>query len=347
MDMMKAVYLSGHGGNEVVHYGERPKPQRQPGEVLVRLRAATLNRVDLYMRDSGAGIRHSLPLIMGVDGAGEIAEVDADEQLLKPGQRVLLYSGKTCGRCEFCQHGEPVLCTSMQTLGEHCDGTLAEYIAVPANMVFPIPDDFSFAEAAALGVNHLTAWRMLFTKAQLKPWETVLVFGIGGGVSLAGMQLAKAAGARVIVTSREQDKIDQALALGADAGICSATEDVQKRVMALTGGRGVDVVLENVGEAVWSTALKCLVRGGRIVTCGATTGDQPGADLRRLFIRQLQVIGSTLGTPGELQDLLAWCAQGKVRPVVARTFPLAQIHEALALFEDNRQFGKVALTMEG
>ncbi|WP_323031519.1 zinc-binding dehydrogenase [Brachymonas denitrificans] len=211
--------------------------------------------------------------------------------------------------------------------------------------MFPIPEGLSFEEAAALGVNYLTAWRMLFTKAQLKPWETVLVFGIGGGVSLAGMQLAKAAGARVIVTSREQHKIDRALGLGADAGICSSTEDVQKRVMELTGGRGVDIVFENVGEAVWSTALKSLVRGGRIVTCGATTGDQPGADLRRLFIRQLQVIGSTLGNPGELQDLLAWCAQGKVRPIIDRVLPLDAIHEGLDLLERNQQFGKLAIAI--
>ena len=226
-----------------------------------------------------------------------------------------------------------------------CDGTLAEYISVPAGNVFPIPEGLSFEEAAALGVNYLTAWRMLFTKAQLKPWETVLVFGIGGGVSLAGMQLAKAAGARVIVTSREQHKIDRALELGADAGICSSTEDVQKRVMELTGGRGVDIVFENVGEAAWPAALKSLVRGGRLVTCGATSGDQPGADLRRLFIRQLQVIGSTLGNPGELQDLLAWCAQGKVRPIIDRVLPLDAIHEGLDLLERNQQFGKLAIAI--
>ncbi len=342
---MKAVFLNGHGGNEVVQVGERPKPERKPGEVLVRMRAATLNRVDLYMRDSGAGIRHALPLIMGVDGAGVVEEVDAGDKLLQPGQRVVLYSGVTCGRCEFCQHGEPVLCASMRTLGEHRDGTLAEYITVPAGNVLPIPDGFGFEEAAALGVNYLTAWRMLFTKAQLKPWETVLVFGIGGGVSLAGMQLAKAAGACVIVTSREQDKLDRALQLGADAGICSTTEDVQKRVMELTQGRGVDVVFENVGEAVWDVALRSLVRGGRIVTCGATTGDQPGADLRRLFIRQLQVLGSTLGNPGELQDLLAWCAQGKVRPVIDRVYSMDDIHAALDVLESNQQFGKLAITI--
>jgi NADPH:quinone reductase-like Zn-dependent oxidoreductase len=175
---MQAAYLTGHGGNEVVAIGERPKPQRRPGEVLVRMRAATLNRVDLYMRDSGAGITHTLPQIMGVDGAGIVEEVDADDPALKPGMRVVLYPGVTCGRCEFCERGEGVLCTSMKLLGEHRDGTLAQYVALPAANALPIPDVLDFAEAAALGVNHLTAWRMLVTKARLQPWETVLIFGI-------------------------------------------------------------------------------------------------------------------------------------------------------------------------
>ncbi|MEY8878945.1 MAG: alcohol dehydrogenase catalytic domain-containing protein, partial [Leptothrix sp. (in: b-proteobacteria)] len=276
---MRAAFMTGHGGNEVVQIGERPAPIRRPGEVLVRMKAATLNRVDLYMRDSGAGISHQLPQILGVDGAGVVEEVDAGETRLSVGQRVVLHPAITCGRCEFCLRGEGVLCTSVSYLGEHRDGTMAELVSVPAQNVFVMPDDFDFAEAAALGVNHLTAWRMLFTKAQVKPWETVLIFGIGGGVSLAALQLVKMIGARAIVTSRDDDKLARARELGADLTINGRSEDVAKRVMALTGGRGVDVVIENVGTAVWSSALKSLVRGGRIVTCGATTGDQPGADL--------------------------------------------------------------------
>ena len=323
--------------------GERPRPQRKPGEVLLRLSAATVNRVDLYMRDSGAGITHSLPQIMGLDGAGTVAEVDESETRWRPGDAVVVYSGVVCGRCEFCLRGEGVLCTRMQLLGEHRDGTFAEWISVPAQNVFAAPQGLGFTEAAALGVNHLTAWRMLMTQARLKPWETVLIFGIGGGVSLAGLQLAKAMGARVIVTSREQDKLDRALALGADAAICSTTHDVAKEVMRLTGKRGVDVVFENVGAAVWDAALKSLVRGGRIVTCGATTGDQPGADLRRVFIRQLQIYGSTLGNLSELHDLVRFCALHDLRPVMDRVYPMDEAHAALDRLASGQQFGKLAI----
>lgn len=340
---MKAVFITGHGGNEVVAIGERPMPVRRPGEVLVRLKAATLNRVDLYMRDSGAGITHQLPQVMGLDGAGVVEEADADEPWLQTGQPVVLHPGVSCGRCEFCLRGQGVLCTRVSYLGEHRDGTLAEFVSLPARNVFPKPAALDWAEAAALGVNHLTAWRMLFTKAQLKPWETVLIFGVGGGVSLAALQLVKMAGATAIVTSRDDDKLQRALALGADHAVNGAKEDIARRVLALTGGRGVDVVFENVGAAVWSSALKSLVRGGRLVTCGATTGDQPGADLRRLFIRQLQVMGSTLGDLGEFADLLRVCERGLIRPVIDRRYGLDDVHAALDRLESGAQFGKLAI----
>ena len=340
---MKAVYITGHGGNEVVAIGERPMPVRRPGEVLVRLKAATLNRVDLYMRDSGAGITHRLPQTMGLDGAGIVEEADEDDPLLRPGQPVVLHPGIACGRCAFCLRGQGVLCTAVSYLGEHRDGTLAEFVALPARNVFPKPAALDWAEAAALGVNHLTAWRMLFTKAQLKPWETVLIFGVGGGVSLAALQLAKMAGATAIVTSRDDDKLQRALALGADHAVNGAREDIARRVLALTDGRGVDVVIENVGAAVWSSALKSLVRGGRLVTCGATTGDQPPADLRRLFIRQLQVMGSTLGDLGEFADLLRVCERGLIRPVIDRHYGLDDAHAALDRLESGAQFGKLAI----
>ena len=343
---MKAAFITGHGGNEVVHVGERPEPVRAPGQVRVRLHAATLNRVDLYLRDSGAGIRHRIPQIMGVDGAGVIDEVDADEALLRPGQRVLLYPGIACGRCEFCLRGEEVLCTHYQLIGEHRDGTFAEYIGLPARNLLPLPDGWSFAEGAAVGVNHLTAWRMLVTQARLQPWETVLIFGIGGGVSLAGLQLAKALGARVIVTSRHGGKLERARALGADHVIDTRHEDVAKAALAATDGRGVDVVLENVGEAVWPAAMRSLVRGGRLVTCGATSGDQPGADLRRLFIRQLRVLGSTLGTVNELRELLAFCQRHGVRPLIEQSFALDEVHAALDRLESGEQFGKIALMID-
>ena len=343
---MKAAFLDGHGGNEVVQVGERPFPARSAGQALVRLRAATLNRVDLYMRDSGAGISHTLPQIMGLDGAGVVTEVDAEEARLKPGQRVLLHPGIACGRCEFCLRGDDVLCTRYQLVGEHRDGTFAQFISLPARNLLPLPDDWSYAEGAAIGVNHLTAWRMLSTQAQLKPWETVLIFGIGGGVSLGGLQIAKALGARVIVTSRHADKLERARALGADFTIDSGHQDVAKAALAATDGRGVDVVFENVGEAVWPAAMKSLVRGGRLVTCGATSGDQPGADLRRLFIRQLRVLGSTLGTLAELHELLAFCRRHSVRPIMEQAFALDDVRAALDRLESGEQFGKIALTID-
>lgn len=342
---MQAAFLTGHGTPEVVSVGERPMPARAPGEVLVRLRGATVNRVDLYMRDSGAGITHTLPLVMGIDGAGTVEAVDADEPTLAPGQAVVLHPGIGCQRCAFCLRGQDVLCTRYRILGEHRDGTWAQFVSLPARNVFAQPAGFDAVEAAALGVNHLTAWRMLVTQARLQAFETVLVFGIGGGVSLAALQLAKAMGARVIATSRDAGKLARATALGADAVIDSRRQDVAKAALELTDGRGVDVVIENVGAAVWGAALKSLVRGGRIVTCGATTGDQPGADLRRLFIRQLQVYGSTLGTLSEFADLLDFCARHGLKPVIDSRYPLDQAREALARLESGAQFGKVGITI--
>jgi NADPH:quinone reductase-like Zn-dependent oxidoreductase len=342
---VKAAYLTGHGGNEVIAVGERPMPVRRAGEVLVRLRAATVNRVDLYMRDSGAGITHTLPMTMGLDGAGVVAELDADERTLHVGQAVVVHPGITCGRCEFCLRGQDGLCTSMRLLGEHRDGTFAEFVSLPARNVFPMPEGLTFGEAAGLGVNHITAWRMLHGRARLKPWETVLVFGIGGGVSLAALQLAKLAGARALVTSRDPAKLDRALALGADAAI-DGRGDIVKQVMAATGGRGVDVVIENVGAAVWSAALKSLVRGGRLVTCGATTGDQPPADIRRIFIRQLQILGSTLGSLGEFQDLLSLVQRSGLKPVIDSEYGLDDVPAALTRLECGVQFGKIVINLE-
>jgi len=344
---MKAAFITGHGGNEVVQVRAHRLPERAPGEVRVRMHAATLNQVDLYMRNSGAGITHRLPQIMGLDGAGMVEACDADDPLLRPGQEVVIHPGVACGRCAFCQRGEGVLCTHIQYLGEHRDGTFAETVQVPATQVFPKPAHLGWAEAAALGVNHLTAWRMLFSKARLRPWETVLVFGIGGGVSLAGLQLAKATGARAIVTSRDDAKLERARALGADHCINGRTQDVAREVLALTGGRGVDVVFENVGEAVWPSAMKSLVRGGRLVTCGATSGDQPAADLRRIFIRQLQILGSTLGTLGEFRDLLGFVERTGLRPVIDSEFALDEVHAALDRLASGAQFGKVALRIGG
>ncbi len=345
-NIMQSVVITGHGGNEVVEVRQGERPRRRPGEALVRLEAGTLNQVDLYMRNSGAGITHELPLVMGLDGAGMVEAIEEGETRLTVGQQVVVFPNLTCGRCEFCQRGDDVLCTRMKLMGEHVDGTFAQWLSVPVENLFPMPAHLDFVQAAALGVNYLTAWRMLFTRAQLKPWETVLVFGVGGGVSLAAMQLAASIGARVIVTSREDDKLQRALALGAHEAINGRTEEVARRVMALTDGRGVDVVVENVGEAVWASAMKSLVRGGRLVTCGATSGDQPPADLKRIFIRQLQIIGSTSGNASEFRELLAYVERHRITPFIDSVYPLAAIHEALDRLESGSRMGKVGLALQ-
>jgi NADPH:quinone reductase-like Zn-dependent oxidoreductase len=340
---MRAARLLRHEGAAGIAIEDVTVPERRPGEVLVRIEAACLNRVDLYIAGGGAGITHTLPMILGVDGAGEIAECDAGETMLKVGQKVVVYPGIWCGRCEFCRRGDNVLCTKLRLIGEHRDGTFAEYISVPAVNVFPIPEGWSASEAAALPVAGLTAWRMLTAKGGLRPGQTVLIFGIGGGVSLFALQMAKAMGAETIVTSGSAAKLERARELGATHAIDHANEDVLKRVMAVTGGRGVDLVIENVGKATWDVAMRSVVRGGRIVCCGATTGGNPSADLQRLFIRQIEVLGSTLGNPGEFADLLGAAGRGMFRPVIDAEFDLAEVATGLRRLEQGAQLGKIAI----
>ena len=341
---MQAIYIDGHGGNEVVHVGERPTPGRKTGEVLIRMQASTLNQVDLYMRNSGAGITHQLPQNMGIEGFGHVAECDADSGF-QVGDAVIIHPAISCGVCEFCERGDDVLCTRISFVGEHRDGAWSEWLCVPQHNVMAAPAYLSATEAAALAVTHLTAWRMVVTQGQLKQGQTVLVFGIGGGVSVAALQLAQAMGARVIVTSRHAHKLERALAMGAAHGIHTPDQDIVQRVMSFTEGRGVDLVIENIGEAVWGAAMKSLVRGGRLVICGATSGDQPAADLRRIFIRQLQILGSTLGNRHELQALLAFCEAHQLRPVIDKTYAMEEVHDALDMLSNAEQFGKIALKL--
>ncbi len=343
---MRALELTGRtDGRGTVVLGERPDPTRAPGEVLVRIKAGSLNRVDLYMRDTGAGITHALPLIMGVDGAGVVEAVDPGESGLRVGDRVLLHPGLGCGRCEFCLRGDSVLCLRYRILGEHVDGTFADLVSLPAANVFPIPDGLSFEEAACLPVAYLTAWRMVVTKAAVRPTDTVLIFGVGGGVSLAALQICRMIGARVIATSTSDAKLERARALGAAVTVNARNADVVGAVMEATRKRGVDVVVENVGQATWDTALRSVVRGGTIVTCGATSGGAPSADLHRVFIRQLRILGSTLGTPGDLLELLRAVQGNGLRPVIDSRFPLDRHGEAFDRLAGGEQSGKVVLTL--
>lgn len=340
---MQAAVLETRG-REGLRVRAFPRPVPAEGEAVLRVHAAGLNRVDLYMRDSGQGITHALPQVQGVEAAGVVAEAPAGSGL-RAGQKAVLFSAAVCGRCRFCLAGDQPLCLHTRIMGEHRHGTFAEYIAMPANCFFPLPDEADLVSAGALMVGHLTAWRMVFGKRALRAGETVLIVGIGSGVAVACLQLALMAGARAIVTSSSDTKIARALELGASAGIHYKREKVSARVHELTGGEGVDMVLESSGQDSWSESLKSLRRGGRLVTCGATTGSNPGADLQRMFIRQLEVYGSTGGSFEEFRQVISLFARGAVRPVIDRTFPLERVVEAMDVLARGDQFGKLVITV--
>ncbi|MFD1696249.1 zinc-binding dehydrogenase [Roseibium aestuarii] len=336
---MKAFTLH-QRGPDGCRIGEAPVPRRRGGNVLVRMLAASLNRVDLYMRDNGAGITHDLPLIMGVDGVGEIVEAPEGSSLT-PGTRVLLYPYEFCGRCPHCTAGDQPLCLTARIPGEHRDGTLAEFIALPEPSVVPISPQTDPLAAAALGVAYLTAWRMVFGKVPVKPGQTVLVQGAGGGVAFAAGQLARMAGARVIASTTGTDKIARC----ADEGfeVVDYARDPLNQILSLTGGHGADLVIDNVGEATWKTSLRAARRGGAIVTCGATTGAHPSADLQRLFVRQLSLHGSTMGSLAEFRTLIS-CFERKAFTVpVDSVFDLDHTRDALARLDHPERFGKVVI----
>jgi len=332
-----------HREDSGLRLAEMPEPQRPPGWVRVRVRAACLNRVDLYMWRSGAGITHRLPMVLGVDAAGVVEDADPDSAL-RPGDRVVLYPALFCGRCRFCLAGDQPLCGKVRYYGEHVDGTFREVLVAPETNLFRLPPDADLVAAAALPTAYLTAFRMLFGKVPLRADETVLVRGAGGGVSLAAVQLARMAGARVIATSRRREALARAGELGAEH-LLPEGDEVPSRVLELTDGIGADLVIENVGEATWPTSLRAVRRGGRVVVCGATTGGHPSAELQRLFIRQIAVFGSTLGSLDEFRRLLGLWLRGCFKPVIDRVFPFERAVEALRTLEAGRQIGKIALDL--
>ena len=341
---MKAAVLETRGREGLV-LRDVPVPVRRPGEALVRVHAAGLNRVDLYMRDSGVGITHSLPQVMGVEAAGVVVEAEPGSGLTA-GQKAVVFSNAFCGRCRYCLAGDQPLCLRAHIMGEHRDGGFAEYVSMPAHCVLPLPDAVDLAEAGALLAAYLTAWRMLFGKRALRPDETVLVAGVGGGVAVACLQLARYTGARVLVTSSSDQKLERAVALGADGAINYKREKVAKRVLEMTGGEGVDMVIDSSGAASWDDSLRSLRRGGRLVTCGATTGSNPPADLQRVFIRQLEIYGSTGGSLEECRQLVQLFGSGALRPVIDQRFALDDVHAAFDRLERGEQFGKLVITME-
>ncbi|MCL5884230.1 MAG: zinc-binding dehydrogenase [Deltaproteobacteria bacterium] len=343
---MRAAFFRAHGPLDVIEYGELPDPAPGPGQVRVRIRAAALNHLDIFVRNGIPGIPVALPHVMGSDGAGVVESVGAGVRGVEPGDEVVLNPGINCGTCEFCLAGEHSLCVAFHLLGEHIAGTFAEYAVAPAVNAHPKPKELSWEEAAAFPLTFLTAWRMLVTKARIKPGETLLVIGIGSGVGVAALRIAKMLGLTVYVTSGSPEKLRRAAELGADLGVDHSAADFSAEVRKATAKRGVDIVLDSVGKATWRKSIASLAKGGRLLTCGATTGPDPEEDIARIFWNQLTVYGSTMGTHREFAEVLRMFRGGRLRPVVDSVYPLAGAKEATLRLEEKRQFGKIVLRVD-
>ena len=343
---MQALYFEQHGRVEDLLVGDRPEPEPGPGEVRIRLKTAALNHLDLFVLGGMPGIPIGLPHIGGADGAGVVDALGPNVGGVEIGAEVVFDPGLSCGRCQYCQAGEQSLCVKFGVLGEHSDGTFAESVVVSADSLAPRPGHLSWEESAAFGLTYLTAWRMLMARGALRTGETILIHGIGGGVSLACLQLGKLSGCRVIVTSRSPEKLKRASDLGADE-VLPADDQVARAVRGLTGKRGADVVVDSVGEATWMQSLKAAAKGGRIVTCGATSGPNPKEEIRLVFWNQLSIIGSTMGSREDWRRLMVAVTTHQLHPVVDRVLPLADGRSAYKRLEDAEQFGKIVLSIDG
>ncbi len=341
---MRALALDAVGGLKHLALLDLPRPEiEQPDDVRVRVHAAALNRLDLFVADGLPGVQYAFPHIVGSDGAGVVEAVGPAVSRVRVGDRVMLNPGLSCGKCAACLAGEESLCAAFRVVGEHRAGTAADYVVVPAANLAAVPERMPWAEAAAFTLATLTAWRMLTTRARLRAGETVLIWGIGGGVAQAALGIARHLGARAIVTSGSETKLEAARRLGADAAVNHASADVVAEVRRLTEGRGADVVVDSVGEARWAESLRALCRGGRLVICGATTGPMVSLDLRRLFWHQWSILGSTLGSRREYEEIVALAHAGRLWPGVEPPVPLAEGPAALARLERGEQTGKLVI----
>jgi len=340
---MKAAVFYEHGGPEKIQIAEVPRPEIGRGEVLVQVKACALNHLDLWVRRGLPGLELKLPFWSGSDVAGVVAEVGADVVTIKPGDRVIINPSLSCGVCEYCMAGEESLCVDFKILGEHVPGGCAEFVAAPAGNLMRLPDGFSFEEAAAVPLVFQTAWRALITQARLRPGEDVLILGASGGAATAAIQIARLAGARVFAVTSRAEKINQAKELGAEVGINRTEVDFAREVWKLTDKRGVDVVLENVGSPTWKQSLRCLARGGRLVTYGATAGPIGETDIRVVFWKQIHIIGSTMSNRKEFADVMRLIFQRRLRPVIDKVLPLEEARAAHERLEAGEQFGKIVL----
>lgn len=344
---MKAVHLDSHGGIERLRYVDIEVPTlASPSDAIVKLKAAALNHRDLLIRRGATEARVALPRILGSDGAGTVVAIGDQVKNLRLGDNVCLYPSRACGECDFCTTDREFMCLRTRLLGDRENGTYAEYITVPGRNCLPIPTGLSFEEAAAFPLVFTSAWRMLISNAEIKPGESVLILGIGGGVAIAALQLATHLGAHVIVTSGSDEKLARALSYGAKHGVNHQDADFAKEVRSYTNKRGVDVVVDNIGGECRAKSLASLVKGGRLVSCGAIGGAQPPTDLRRIFWNHLKVFGSTVGSRAEFRQVLNFMAVTQTKPIIDRVFPLKQAALAQQRMEQGKQFGKIVLRMD-
>ena len=341
---MRAVVFHQHGGPEVLRYEDVPDATPARGEVLIEVKATSINHLDIFIRRGMPGVLVPMPKIAGSDAAGLIRELGPDVTGLKVGQRVTINPGISCGHCEFCAAGFGSQCVSFTIMGEHSDGAYAELVKVPAHVVLPIPDSLSFENAAAAPLVFLTAWSMMIGKGNMRPGEDVLILGVGAGVGTAALQIAKMAGCRVFATASSEEKLERARQLGADFVINYKTDEFDRKIRELTHKRGVDVVVDYIGADTWVRSLRSARRGGRVLTCGATSGFAPQTDLRQIYFRQVQVIGSTMGSHREFLDVMKYIFRGQLKPIIDRVLPLSEAQKGHELIEGRSVFGKIVLT---
>ena len=341
---MKAVVFDRHGGPEVLRSEDVPEPAPARGDVVIEVKAASINHIDIFLRRGMPGIKVPMPKIIGSDAAGVIREIGLEVSGLRIGQRVTINPGISCGHCEFCAAGFGSQCLTYAMVGENTDGAYAQLLKVPSHIVLPIPDSISFEDAAAAPLVFMTAWSMMVNKGNIRPGEDVLILGAGAGVGTAAIQIAKMVGCRVFAAASTEEKLQRAKQLGADFLINYKTEEFDKKVRDLTNRRGVDVVVDYIGADTWVRSLRSARRGGRVLTCGATTGFAPQTDLRQIFFRQVQVIGSTMGSNREFLDVMKCVFRGQLKPVIDRVLPLEEARKGHELIEARAVFGKIVLT---
>jgi len=343
---MKAVLFHQHGGPEVLEYTDFPTPEPKPGEALIRLHAAALNRMDVMVRNGWPGLKLEMPHIDGADGAGEVVEINDNSSLFNIGDHVVINSNLGCGECEFCLAGKDNMCVNWHLLGETIRGTYAEYISLPIKQLYKLPNDFDYHQAAAAALVYQTAWHSLVKRGMLKKGETVLVVGAGGGVNTASVQIAKLMGARVIVIGSDARKLEMAESIGADILIDrSKEENWSKSVFLSTNKRGVDVVVDNVGTT-FMQSLRALRKGGRLLTVGNSSAPKFEIDNRYMFAKHLSIIGSTMSTLDDFPEVMDLIVAGKLKPIIDKTFPLKDAALAQERLWNGKNFGKITLSIE-